>query len=581
MLSSQRPGTIDEHEHDWTARPVRVLDRFTTYGGHRERVIIVARILMAGLLILVLSLDPPAPEYRTFAVEAVAIIAGYATLMTIHAWRADAFTHWWPLALHSIDIGAALVLVRFTGASTSPFFVALLFPLIPGTLRWRWRGMAWTTVLVVGGFLAIGLQETLAFRDARFNLNTLLLRAACVAGVGLILGCMEAYEQRSRLAIARVASWSGATTVDEEEFLSRLLRYVAETLEAPRVLLVWRPSGAGMMNLVEWAEGATRRDTETVAVWATALARSVRDADFVCADADVRVPEVMYTSSSGLQRWQGAPMTGGFSARFSMRSVLSLRLHASGLSGRLFVLDKPQLTGDELVLGALVAHEIETSLEHHCMLQRLRDAAASEARLRVARDVHDDVLQTMTAISLGLETVGRLIEQAPGRAREQIAELQGRLGSDQRSLRTAVRGLKRRAAPPAQLAAQLAEMVGDVEQEWGLPVKLDSELRGVTVSDSLGHEIRQIVREAVVNAARHASASAVSVSVGHGQGELHLAVIDDGCGFPFHGKYSDADRRRLRVGPGVLAERVEALGGSLAIDSSNSGARLDIRIPLA
>jgi signal transduction histidine kinase len=335
------------------------------------------------------------------------------------------------------------------------------------------------------------------------------------------------------------------------------------------------------MNIIEWAEGGVRRDTEPVSAWATALARSVRDADFVCADTVVAVPEVMYTSSSGLQRWRGAPMTEGLSTRFAMRSVLSVRLHASGLSGRLFVLDKPQLTGDELVLGALVAHEVETSLEHHGMVQRLRDAAASEARVRVARDVHDDVMQSMTAISLGLETVGRLIEQDPARAREQLAELQGRLGSDQRSLRTAVRGLKRRAAPPAQLAAQLAEMVGDVEQEWGLPVKLDSDLRGVTVADSAGHEIRQIVREAVVNAARHARASAVSVSVRHVQGELHVTVMDDGRGFPFHGKYSDADRRRLRVGPGVLAERVEALGGSLAIDSSNTGARLDMRIPLS
>jgi signal transduction histidine kinase len=334
------------------------------------------------------------------------------------------------------------------------------------------------------------------------------------------------------------------------------------------------------MDVVEWGAGGLRRGTETVSLWATALARPVREADFVCADVNAAVPETMYTSASGLQRWRGAPATGALSARFAMQSVLSLRLHASGVSGRLFVLDKPQLTGDELVLGALVAHEVETTLEYHSMLKRLQDAAASEARLRVARDVHDDVLQAMTGISLGLETVGRLIEQAPARAREHLAEIQSRLGSDQRSLRTAVTGLKRRSAPAAQLAAQLAELAGDVEQEWGLPVKLESELRGVAVSDAAAHEIRQIVREAVVNAAKHAHASAVSIEIRQENEQLHLAVTDDGHGFPFHGKYSDADRRRLRVGPVVLAERVDALGGSLGINSSSSGARLDIRIPL-
>jgi signal transduction histidine kinase len=72
----------------------------------------------------------------------------------------------------------------------------------------------------------------------------------------------------------------------------------------------------------------------------------------------------------------------------------------------------------------------------------------------------------------------------------------------------------------------------------------------------------------------------VSIDIRQENEQLHLAVTDDGHGFPFHGKYSDADRRRLRVGPVVLAERVDALGGSLGIDSSSRGARLDIRIPL-
>ena len=574
-----RQGTIDDYDRERAARPVRVLDRFTTHGGRRERVIAAARLLMAVLSFLVLYLDGPDREYRQFAFGAVTLMAGYAVVMAIHAARADAFTRWWPLALHAVDIGAALILVRFTGASMSPFYVALLFPLLPGTLRWRWPGMIATLVFVLGGFLSIGIfQEQVGLDDARFNV--LMLRGAYVCALGLILGFMEAYEQRSRLAIARAAAWSGATPGDEDEFLSRLLRYVAETLEAPRVLLVWRPSGAGFMDVVEWGGAGLRRGTETVSLWATALARPVREADFVCADVNAAVPETMYTSANGLQRWRGAPATGALSARFAMQSVLSLRLYASGVSGRLFVLDKPQLTGDELVLGALVAHEVETTLEYHSMLKRLQDAAASEARLRVARDVHDDVLQAMTGISLGLETVGRLIEQAPARAREHLAELQSRLGSDQRSLRTAVTGLKRRSAPAAQLAAQLAELAGDVEQEWGLAVKLESELRGVVVSDAAAHEIRQIVREAVVNAAKHAHASAVSIDIRRENEQLHLAVTDDGHGFPFHGKYSDADRRRLRVGPVVLAERVDALGGSLGIDSSSSGARLDIRIPL-
>ena len=274
-------------------------------------------------------------------------------------------------------------------------------------------------------------------------------------------------------------------------------------------------------------------------------------------------------------------MSEEFRTRFRASSILSFRLHADGIGGRLFVLDKPRLTIDDLTLGALVARQVENGLEHRASLERLRDAAVIEERARVARDVHDDVLQSMSALSLGLETVGRLIERAPERAREWLSELQGRLSQDQRTLRTAINGLKHGAAGSSQLSRQLSTIVGSLEREWGLPVKLDLRLEDLTVPEAIGREIRLIVREAVVNAARHARASTVYVTVRSTADTLLITVDDDGRGFPFTGRYDDAERRRLGVGPKVLAERVEALEGTLAIASSDAGSRLDIKVPLA
>jgi len=211
----------------------------------------------------------------------------------------------------------------------------------------------------------------------------------------------------------------------------------------------------------------------------------------------------------------------------------------------------------------------------------MRDAAVIDERTRVARDVHDDVLQSMTALSLGLETVARLIERTPERARDWLAELQTRLSDDQRALRTAIQALKGGNSAPSQLAWQLSTLTESVEQEWALPVKLDLRLEeDLTMPNSIAREIRAIVREGIVNAARHARASAVHVAVSGKPGELLITVDDDGRGFPFTGRYDDSERRRLRIGPVVLAERVETLGGSLVIESSSTGARLEMRIPL-
>jgi signal transduction histidine kinase len=187
----------------------------------------------------------------------------------------------------------------------------------------------------------------------------------------------------------------------------------------------------------------------------------------------------------------------------------------------------------------------------------------------------------MAALSLGLETVARLIEGTPERAREWLTELQVRLSHDQRALRASIQALKRGSGAPSRLAWHLITLVETLEQEWGLPVKLDLRLEeDLAVPDAIAREIRLIVREGIVNAARHARASAVYVAVSGTRGEVSINIEDDGRGFPFTGTYDDAERRRLALGPVVLAERVDALGGELAIVSSTTGARLEIGIPL-
>ena len=88
-----------------------------------------------------------------------------------------------------------------------------------------------------------------------------------------------------------------------------------------------------------------------------------------------------------------------------------------------------------------------------------------------------------------------------------------------------------------------------------------------------------IVREAVVNAARHAGASEVCVKVARANRDVQVVVTDNGRGFPFHGEYDHAALTTLQLGPVMLKERVTSLGGTMAIRSTSAGARIDIRLP--
>ena len=107
------------------------------------------------------------------------------------------------------------------------------------------------------------------------------------------------------------------------------------------------------------------------------------------------------------------------------------------------------------------------------------------------------------------------------------------------------------------------------------------ELEQARISDQLAYEIYRIVQEALVNAARHAHASAARVEVDAGGDEVRIDITDDGRGFAFRGRHDLAELQAMGVGPVSLRERVAAQGGSLVVDSSDGGSRLSIRLPLA
>jgi signal transduction histidine kinase len=72
----------------------------------------------------------------------------------------------------------------------------------------------------------------------------------------------------------------------------------------------------------------------------------------------------------------------------------------------------------------------------------------------------------------------------------------------------------------------------------------------------------------------------VRVTLATADSRLHLAVEDDGRGFPFHGRRDGEELAATQEGPASLRERVASLGGRLVVDSSERGARVEIDVPL-
>lgn len=205
---------------------------------------------------------------------------------------------------------------------------------------------------------------------------------------------------------------------------------------------------------------------------------------------------------------------------------------------------------------------------------------ALNERLRLARELHDGLLQALTGVALQLEAAQRLVEANPHDARAQIREIQGMIIDRQRELREwieTVRHPNQRTTPHAELAVVLNTLCGRVSR-WGPRVELA--MHGVEqIANHVGNHVYRIVEEGLSNVTRHACAHVARVEVRRCERVVRIVIADDGCGFPFRGRYDLATLEARRLGPESLKERVASLGGTLVLASTLSGSTLEIELP--
>ncbi|HEX5719733.1 MAG TPA: sensor histidine kinase, partial [Thermoanaerobaculia bacterium] len=230
------------------------------------------------------------------------------------------------------------------------------------------------------------------------------------------------------------------------------------------------------------------------------------------------------------------------------------------------------------MMGYMGFHEERTRREISLLYA---EAVGTEERIRVARDLHDGVLQSLTGVGLRLAAVRSLLEKDPRAARESLESVQRLLTLEQRDLRFFIQELKPRPRSQAEvsLAFRVTELVHRIELEWGLRAELRADGLEEPMPESLAREVYNVVRESLVNAARHGEASAVRLVIRRDRDRLFITVADNGRGFPFQGRLTHAELAAGTVGPRNLFERVASLGGSLELESGAAGARLEIDLP--
>ncbi len=400
----------------------------------------------------------------------------------------------------------------------------------------------------------------------------------------VFVGLVGAYEDWRGGQLARLAAWAGPDPDRPLVLPSEMLAQTSLVLEAPRTLLVWEEAEEPFTEFALWSDGRVERFREAPGTFGDVVAERVRDSGFFCRNLDARLPVTFLRSPTGLVSWSGMPIDQRFRERFAIRALACWPLRGEEFRGWLFCLDKPGFSLQDLTVGDVVADLTAARLSQAYLVRTMRETAVTTERLRLARDLHDGVLQTLTGAALQLQTARRLMTADPPGAEDRLSQVQRIIAAGQNDLRFFIQQLGPRRSTdsraPVDLKGRVSELADRVRRQWGVPVSVATEPDHLQVPDQLVNDVFLLIHEALVNAARHAKASSLQLALLREPQQLSIAVADDGQGFPFQGRFTLEDLARDQRGPRTLRERVTALGGSMVLETGPGGSRVRLVVPL-
>ncbi len=259
-----------------------------------------------------------------------------------------------------------------------------------------------------------------------------------------------------------------------------------------------------------------------------------------------------------------------------MRSFLGVPIRVRGqVYGNLYLTEKTggaEFSEDDqqLVLGLAAAAGI--AVDNARLHARVRELTLADDRERIARDLHDSVIQRVFAVALSLQAAASVARDPDltGRLHTAVADLDETI----REIRTTIFALELPPGAPGDLRVQALQVCAVAARSLGFEPEIRFTGPISLVPPHVGIEALVTLREALSNVARHASATWTEITLAASADGLLLAVIDDGIGPATSGP---------GVGKGLanMAERAQALSGTFSLSALPEGrTRLEWLVPL-
>ena len=557
----------------------------TISGSTDKRMTAVMRLALASSALLIIYLDPSEPD-RLVRVTYTALVLYilYSLLLLILTLRGGNILGPLGRLYHWIDTGWYLLLIALSSGTSSIFFFFFFFAILVAAFRWGFREGLLVTVVSALFFTVIGYAT--APKGEGFELNRFLLRPAYLLAFGYMISYWGGFGIKllGRLALLKEVSLLSNPRFGVDRTMSLVLSRLCDFYDADQCLALVKNSETGQYHLhradnkrADNKDAHGGRDNEPIGEELTSrLVTLPSDYSIVY---NGKRPKVFFGPVALVQGGvRGERVVGGLevceiiATTLDTDSFVSARLsiHYRAIGRAYLVSRRRRFDGSDPDFLSQVFEHVMPVIENVRLVDRLATYAAEEERQRIARDIHDSVIQPYIGLQMGLAAVSNKISAGGEGVSSDIARLIEMTDGGIADLRRYVRGLKESGEQESSLLTSVQRFAGKYAEATGIDVRVEADQK-ILMNDRLAAEVFQMIAEGLSNIRRHTQARQAVIALACSDDELSLRIENDN---------SDGAASPSFL-PRSIKDRATALGGQLRVEQREGGyTSVVIQIPL-
>lgn len=561
-------------------------DPITILGAVTDRRLSALRLKLALASFLIVYLIPSEPD-RYFRLTYF-LLAGYSIYSLAVYLLARRYTNFSPGVMRGlvfVDLAWYTILISLNIGSGLYFFY--LFAVIVASSR-AGAGFGFL-VAIVSALLSIGVGLLPLSVVGPFDQTRFIMRPLAIIGLGYILAYWGGAELalKRKLILLKELSVAANPRFGVDWTIDSILRRLLKFWDASYCLILLAHDTGLQLYLVSSDDP---KQCQRV------LVQGQADIPFIDVSDSAAV---VYSDRQRI--WPGGPAYKSYDPRtnataqrplpageavaefLSARSFVGVPLHyRERLRGRILISSERSYAFDvaDAVFLQQVANQIMPVIENIRLVDRLASDASEEERNRIARSVHDRVIQPYYGLQIGLKALQSVLHNGHNGGSEHsgaekkssvlLEELMVMTAEGIDELRQYVSGLRQSRTNGTHLAESIRRFAAKFEQATGIHVKVVDETGGFVGNERLTSEMFQMAAEALSNVHRHTQARSALVGLCLAGNAVRLQVENELAG----------DVEPPRFTPGSITDRAEALGGTTEVLSREGRTVLCVEVPL-